>query len=54
MPITFILLLVYTAAGITAFVGVTKKITALKIISACLFLIGITLTVVGVTALKRM
>jgi len=54
MPITFILLLIYIAAIVIAFIGLTKKIIALKIISAFLFLIGITLTIVVVISLKSM
>jgi hypothetical protein len=54
MPITLILLLIYSVAIVVAFIGITKKIIALKIISALIFLIGITLTVVVVIALKSM
>ncbi len=54
MPLTFTLLLIYIASIIIAFIGVIKKIVTMKIISAFLFLIGITLTVVVVISLKNM
>jgi hypothetical protein len=54
MSITFILLLVYIAAIVIAFIGVTKKIMAMKIISAILFFMGIALTVALIISLKSM
>jgi len=54
MPITFVSLLVYIVAIIIGFIGVTRKRKSLKIISAILFLIGVTLTVVLIIATKRM
>jgi len=54
MPVTFILLLIYSAAIIAAVISVIKKIKILKMISVLLFLIGIALTTVVFLALKNM
>jgi ABC-type nickel/cobalt efflux system permease component RcnA len=54
MPVTFILLLIYSTAIVVAVIGVTRKIKTLKIISVLLFLIGIALTITVALALKNM
>jgi len=54
MPFTFILLLIYLVAVVSAIVGVAKKIKALKIAAVLLFLIGIILTLFLVLALRNM
>ena len=54
MSVTFILLLIYSAAIIVAVVGVAKKIKTLKIISVISFLVGIVLTAAVAFSLKNM
>jgi hypothetical protein len=46
--------MIYSVAIVAFIIGVTKKIKALKMISALLFLIGIALTIIIVIALKSM
>jgi hypothetical protein len=54
MPITFVVLLIYVAAVVVAFIGVKKKIMAMKVVSAFLFLIGVILTVIVMAAIRSM